>query len=186
MYNLDVGEHYYAPLASYIETERGSRGETPGALTFEERLAQKWITGRRYESTQDRERYSRASSLARGEATAASAAKASNWQSEMVARASRAASEMRTSATMASSSRMATAASSKQEMISSSMTSSATSSQKMASTQQTTQQSVSMVSIIEKFLQNLAQNVFGIQEMQILCFYFLKVATIVYQKVYNW
>ena len=143
MYNLDVGEHYYAPLASYIETERGSRGETPGALTFEERLAQKWITGRRYESTQDRERYSRASSLARGEATAASAAKASNWQSEMVARASRAASEMRTSATMASSSRMATAASSKQEMISSSMTSSATSSQKMASTQQTTQQSVS-------------------------------------------
>jgi len=141
MYNLDVGEHYYAPLASYIETERGSRGETPGALTFEERLAQKWITGRRYESTQDRERYSRASSLARGEATAASAAKASNWQSEMVARASRAASEMRTSATMASSSRMATAASSRQEMISSSMTSSATSSQKMASTQQTTQQS---------------------------------------------
>ena len=38
MYNLDVGEHYYSPMTSYLSTERGSRGETPGALTFDERL----------------------------------------------------------------------------------------------------------------------------------------------------
>ena len=41
MYNLDVGEHYYQPMTSYLEAERGTRGETPGALTFEERLAQR-------------------------------------------------------------------------------------------------------------------------------------------------
>ena len=41
MYNLDVGEHYYSPMTSYLSTERGSRGETPGALTFDERLGKK-------------------------------------------------------------------------------------------------------------------------------------------------
>ena len=49
-YNLEVGEHYYSPMTSYLEAERGSRGETPGALTYSERLARKWIYGRRYES----------------------------------------------------------------------------------------------------------------------------------------
>ena len=56
-YNLEVGEHYYAPMTSYLEAERGSRGETPGALTYSERLARKWIYGRRYESDELRERY---------------------------------------------------------------------------------------------------------------------------------
>jgi len=55
-YNLEVGEHYYSPMTSYLEAERGSRGETPGALTYSERLARKWINGRRYESTELRDR----------------------------------------------------------------------------------------------------------------------------------
>lgn len=136
MYNLDVGEHYYQPMTSYLEAERGTRGETPGALTFEERLAQRWLHGRRYEATADRDRYARASSLARGEAAAAtaSAASGSSWQSEMASRASRSASEMRTASTTAAraasemryaSSRAETQsqATSKQQMISQSMAS---------------------------------------------------------------
>ena len=43
MYNLDVGEHYYSPMTSYLSTERGSRGETPGALTFDERLGKNTV-----------------------------------------------------------------------------------------------------------------------------------------------
>ena len=58
-YNLEVGEHYYSPMTTYLEAERGSRGETPGALTYSERLARKWIYGRRYDSDELRERYSR-------------------------------------------------------------------------------------------------------------------------------
>jgi len=65
MYNMDVGEHYYAPMTNYLETERGSRGETPGALTFDERLSRSWLHGRRYEATEARERYARCSSAAR-------------------------------------------------------------------------------------------------------------------------
>jgi len=65
MYNLDVGEHYYQPMTSYLEAERGTRGETPGALTFDERLSKNWLSGRRYEATEARERYARSSSLAR-------------------------------------------------------------------------------------------------------------------------
>ncbi len=55
-YNLEVGEHYYSPMTTYLEAERGSRGETPGALTYNERLAKKWIYGRRYEATDLRDR----------------------------------------------------------------------------------------------------------------------------------
>lgn len=65
MYNMDVGEHYYAPMTNYLEAERGTRGETPGALTFDERLSKSWLNGRRYEATEARERYARCSSLAR-------------------------------------------------------------------------------------------------------------------------
>merc|ERR1712083_572850 len=65
MYNLDVGEHYYHPMTSYLEAERGTRGETPGALTFDERLQRNWLHGRRYEASEARERYARSSSLAR-------------------------------------------------------------------------------------------------------------------------
>merc|ERR1712156_916223 len=65
MYNLDVGEHYYHPMTNYMEAERGTRGETPGALTFDERLSKNWLHGRRYEATEARERYARSSSLAR-------------------------------------------------------------------------------------------------------------------------
>jgi len=65
MYNMDVGEHYYAPMTNYLEAERGTRGETPGALTFDERLSRSWLHGRRYEATEARERYARCSSAAR-------------------------------------------------------------------------------------------------------------------------
>ena len=57
MYNLDVGEHYYTPMTNYLEAERGTRGETPGALTFDERLSRNWLHGRRYEATEARDRY---------------------------------------------------------------------------------------------------------------------------------
>jgi len=69
-YNLDLGEHYYSPMTNYLDSERGTRGETPGALTFSERLAKKWVHGRRYEPTELRDRYARSSSMAR-EATQA-------------------------------------------------------------------------------------------------------------------
>lgn len=72
-YNLDVGEHYYNPMTSYLEAERGTRGETPGALTYSERLARRWLTGRRYGATDVSDRYVRSSSVARGEAMAAAA-----------------------------------------------------------------------------------------------------------------
>jgi len=121
MYNLDVGEHYYSPMTRYLDAERGTRGETPGALTYDERLARQWLHGRRYEATELRDRYTRGSSVARGEAAA------SFLEAEMAARRStRAASEIR-SATAA------TTAASKQQLISSSMASS----QRTASTQKT-------------------------------------------------
>lgn len=112
MYNLDVGEHYYSPLTSYVEAERGTRGETPGAMTFDERLARQWLHGRRYEATETRERYARASSLARNESAN------SYLANEMSSRASRAASEMRTASTRQ------TATASRQQMIQASMASS--------------------------------------------------------------
>lgn len=62
-YNMDLGEHYYYPISSYLEAERGFRGETPGALTFNERLARKWVYGRRYAATEMRDRYARSSSI---------------------------------------------------------------------------------------------------------------------------
>lgn len=96
-YNLDLGEHYYSPMTSYLETERGTRGETPGALTFSERLARKWVHGRRYEATELRDRYARCSSMSR-EATHASTAM-NETSSASAARAARAASEIKTSST---------------------------------------------------------------------------------------
>jgi hypothetical protein len=89
-YNLGVGEHYYAPMTSYLEAERGSRGETPGALTYSERLARQWIYGRRYDAEELRDRYSRATSVARGEGVAAAASKSVSFlESEMAARSAR-------------------------------------------------------------------------------------------------
>ena len=46
-----------APMTNYLEAERGTRGETPGALTFDERLSKSWLNGRRYEATEARERF---------------------------------------------------------------------------------------------------------------------------------
>ena len=46
-----------APMTNYLEAERGTRGETPGALTFDERLSKSWLHGRRYEATEARERF---------------------------------------------------------------------------------------------------------------------------------
>ena len=65
-YNLDLGEHYYYPMKNYLEAERGTRGETPGALTYSERLARRWLHGRKYGSSEVAEsRYGRASSCTR-------------------------------------------------------------------------------------------------------------------------
>ena len=94
MYNLDVGEHYYAPMTSYLEAERGTRGETPGAMTYDERLQRQWLHGRRFEPLEFRERYARASSAARGETNS------SYLASEMASRNSRAMSEMRASSAL--------------------------------------------------------------------------------------
>ena len=116
MYNLDVGEHYYSPLTTYLDAERGTRGETPGALTFDERLARNWLHGRRYEATEARDRYARASSMSRGETQSS----ASYLASDMAARSARSASEMRT----ASSRQQATSVTaSRQQMIAQSMAS---------------------------------------------------------------
>merc|ERR1711863_91210 len=68
------------------------RGETPGALTFSERLAKtRGIRGRRYEATELRDRYARSSSMAR-EATQAAAAREERAAS--ISRAARAVSEV--------------------------------------------------------------------------------------------
>lgn len=98
-YNLDLGEHYYSPMTSYLETERGTRGDTPGALTFSERLARKWVHGRRYEATELRDRYARCSSMSREATQASTAAVANETSATSAARAARAASEIRTSST---------------------------------------------------------------------------------------
>lgn len=128
MYNLDVGEHYYQPLTNYLDAERGTRGETPGALTFDERLARNWLHGRRYEAGELRERYARASSLARGEQSA------SYLASDMAARSGRAASEMRASSMQQSQ------AASRQQMISASMSSSRQESSRQTQQQQSLSQ----------------------------------------------
>ena len=44
-YNLDLGENYYSPMKDYIARERKERGETPGALTYSERIARRWCEG---------------------------------------------------------------------------------------------------------------------------------------------
>jgi len=71
-YNLDVGQHYYSHHTDYLDSERGSRGEAPGALTYGERLARRWLTGRRYEANEVRDRYVRASSATRDIGTSSS------------------------------------------------------------------------------------------------------------------
>jgi len=162
MYNLDVGEHYYSPMTNYLESERGTRGETPGALTYDERLHRQWLHGRRYEPLEFRERYQRASSVSRGEASS------SYLASEVEARKARAMSEMR--ATSAMSSRQAVQASatsasmqrsetsmkaSRQEQSSMKSTASAMR-QASATTQQTTsvqQKKASMASSRQEMLQ---------------------------------
>jgi len=45
-YNLDIGEQYYSPLASYVNNSNSERGRHPGALTFGERLHYKWSSDR--------------------------------------------------------------------------------------------------------------------------------------------
>jgi len=64
-YNLDVGQHYYSHHTDYLDSERGSRGEAPGALTYGERLARRWLYGRRYDANEVRDRYVRATSATR-------------------------------------------------------------------------------------------------------------------------
>lgn len=128
MYNLDVGEHYYSPMTQYLEAERGTRGETPGALTFDERLQRNWLHGRRYEATEARERYARSSSLARESN--------SKGFEPSALRNARAASEVATSAT-ASQAQAASATASRQQLVASSMSAS----RQQASSQQTSMKS---------------------------------------------
>jgi len=89
-YNLDVGEHYYSPMTTYLDrnssVERTSRAETPGAMTFSERLQHRWINGRRYESS------ARSASVARESGVAVSAS--GTEASAFAPRAARAASEV--------------------------------------------------------------------------------------------
>lgn len=124
MYNLDVGEHYYQPMTSYLESERGTRGETPGALTFDERLSRNWLSGRRYEATEARERYARSSSLARESN--------SKGFEPSALRSARAASEVAESAT-ARHAQAASATASRSNLVASSMSAS----RQQASSQQT-------------------------------------------------
>jgi len=121
MYNMEVGEHYYAPMTSYLEAERGTRGETPGALTFDERLSRNWLHGRRYEATEARERYARSNSMARE-------SNSTGFEPSAL-RMARASSEVATSAQAAS------ATASRQQMVASSMSAS----RQQASSQQTDQ-----------------------------------------------
>ncbi len=48
------------------DVQRGYRGETPGALTYSERLARRWLHGARYGAYEMGDRYLRASSLEPG------------------------------------------------------------------------------------------------------------------------
>ena len=64
-YNLNVGENYYTPMTAYLESlDRGAREQSPGALTFDERLYRDWQRGHRYGEYGSK---SRASSLTRYE-----------------------------------------------------------------------------------------------------------------------
>jgi len=88
-YNLDVGENYYKPMSNYLDrnssVERTARAETPGAMTFAERLQSTGrISGRRYEGS------ARSTSVAR-ESQASSSAE---HTSAFARRGVRAASEM--------------------------------------------------------------------------------------------
>jgi len=141
-------------MTSYLEAERGSRGETPGALTYSERLARQWIYGRRYDAEELRDRYSRATSVARGEGVAAAASKSVSFlESEMAARSARAVSELRaTSSSLQKSSTTATATSAstsllnqRQQLLSSSQKSTQVSSSvaKSSSVQQSQSQAIS-------------------------------------------
>jgi len=138
MYNLDVGEHYYTPMTNYLEAERGTRGETPGALTFDERLSRNWLHGRRYEATEARDRYARCSSLAKDSG--------STGFMPSALRSARAASEVATAAT--ASQAQASASSSRQQMVAASMSAS----RQQASSQQTSVKSTreEQTSILKK------------------------------------
>merc|ERR1711936_1458432 len=52
-YNLDLGETYYSHIRDHVSTERRERGETPGALSFSERISRRYCGD-------DRERQTRA------------------------------------------------------------------------------------------------------------------------------
>ena len=41
-YNLDLGENYYSHIRDHVSTERRERGETPGALSFSERISRRY------------------------------------------------------------------------------------------------------------------------------------------------
>lgn len=153
MYNLDVGEHYYTPMTNYLEAERGTRGETPGALTFDERLSRNWLHGRRYEATEARDRYARCSSLAKESG--------STGFMPSALRSARAASEVATAAT--ASQAQASASSSRQQMVAASMSAS----RQQASSQQTSVKSTreEQTSVLKK--QSMASTASKMQETSV-------------------
>jgi len=107
-YNLDVGEHYYSPMTTYLDrrsVDRTARAETPGAMTFSERLQHRWINGRRYEGSARSASVARESGIARETSVVAAAESAQStsayaWagKSSAAKRSVRAASEMPSSA----------------------------------------------------------------------------------------
>ena len=76
-YNLNVGENYYTPMTAYLESlDRGAREQSPGALTFDERLYRDWQRGHRYGEYGSK---SRASSLTRYEAGSGGSTYVDRW-----------------------------------------------------------------------------------------------------------
>jgi len=153
MYNLDVGEHYYHPMTNYLEAERGTRGETPGALTFDERLSKNWLHGRRYEATEARERYARSSSLARESN--------SKGFEPSALRMARAASEVATTAT-ASQAQAASAYASRAQLAASSMSAS----RQQASSQQTDEELRAAAAISRARVQELEREMDTIKVLE--------------------
>ena len=52
-YNLDLGENYYGHVMDHVSsnTDRRARGETPGALSYSERISRRYCGSDRVRAT---------------------------------------------------------------------------------------------------------------------------------------